>query len=190
MPLAREESRAPVWLAVRETRGPASALAEGRTRMKVREIMTARPASCSVDTNLPGISAMLWRNDCGIVPVVEPDGRVVGVITDRDICIAVGTRSQRASEISAGDVISRKLHTCFAEDELQNALDTMGAARVRRLPVVDRAGRLVGMLSINDLIVRATPGKTGPISESDVMVALRAISAHEQKVREAHAARA
>ncbi len=69
--------------------------------MKVQSIMTRDVEACTAETNLADAAMIMWRNDCGVVPVVEePDRRVIGLITDRDICMAVATKDRRAS---AGD---------------------------------------------------------------------------------------
>jgi len=155
--------------------------------MRVRDIMSTPVGTCAPSHNLASISAIMWKHDCGIVPVIEDGDRVVGVVTDRDICIALGTRSKRASEITADEVMSKRLHICGPDDDPGIALDTMAAARVRRLPVVSKQGKLEGILSINDLIRRA--GSAGAPPPGNVMNVLKAISEKEHRVQEAHAAR-
>lgn len=156
--------------------------------MKVRDVMTRPVVTCQAFTNLSAVADIMWRRDCGIVPVVDEGGRAIGVVTDRDVCIAVGTRPRRSYEIMAEDVMSKRLHTCRADDEIEVALDAMGAGKVRRLPVVDAAGKVEGILSISDLILRAATDKTPGISAAAVMRALGAISAREHRIQEARAA--
>lgn len=79
----------------------------------------------------------------------------MSVITDRDICIALGTRNQRASDVRVGDVIYRPSVLCSAEDDLRSALKIMAAEKVRRLPVVDAEGKLVGVVSLDDVTLQA-----------------------------------
>ncbi|MGH9648099.1 MAG: CBS domain-containing protein, partial [Bryobacteraceae bacterium] len=109
---------------------------------------------------------------------VDDQGKVSAVITDRDICIALGTRNQRASELNVRDVIGRSAVVCHADDPLRAALKIMAAERVRRLPVVDQEGTLVGVLSLEDVTLQARHhGDTDrpPVSFEDVMNTLRAI---------------
>ena len=84
--------------------------------MKVRELMTADARACSPTTTLAGAAATMWEADCGILPVVEDGGRIVGVITDRDVCIAAGTRARPASELLVADAMTTKVRTCSPDD--------------------------------------------------------------------------
>lgn len=149
--------------------------------MRIEEIMTRDVQSCAPDTNLAAAAKMMWDSDCGALPVLNVEGRVMGMITDRDICMAVATRNKPASEITAWETVSGKAHTCRMSDEVHTALDTMKRERVRRLPVVDDDGVLQGVVSINDFILLAGEskgGKIGGISYEDIVRALKAISAH------------
>lgn len=149
--------------------------------MRVRDLMT-QAASCRPDTNLATAAGLMWEKDCGMIPVVTGNGTLTGVITDRDICIALGTRNRLASETTVGDVTSRPPLTCRPEDEVHIALRTMCDGRVRRLPVVNSAGKLQGILSLSDLISRAQhcDGATRPgVSYEDVVNTMVAIGLHD-----------
>ncbi len=147
--------------------------------MKVQDVMTKTVRTCAPDANLATAAMILWDNDCGLVPVVADAGKVVGVITDRDICMAVATKLRSPVDITVGEVASGELFTCAPEEDLKAALQTMRAERVRRLPVVDRSGALRGILSINDLVLRAEEGaKAAGLSYGEVLGTLKAISAH------------
>jgi len=87
--------------------------------------------------------------------VVGDGGNVIGVITDRDMCIALGTRNRKPSDLRVWDVMPRKLFTCMEGDDVHCALKTMRGAKIRRLPVIDRDGSLVGVLSIDDIVLHA-----------------------------------
>jgi len=146
--------------------------------MKVQDVMTKTVASCRPDENLAAAAALMWDYNCGQLPVVDDQGKVTSVITDRDICIALGTRNQRASEVKVREVICRPAVLCAANDDLRSALRTMAAERVRRLPVVNHGGVLVGILSLEDVTLQARHhGDTDrpPVSFEDVMRTLRAI---------------
>ena len=123
--------------------------------MKVRDVMTQNVASCGRETNLAQAVQLMWENGCGFVPVVGEGGNVIAVITDRDIAIALGTREQRASELFVSDVMSKPLYTCTPDDDLHTALKTLRAEGIRRLPVIDHDGALAGVLSIDDVVVKA-----------------------------------
>ena len=150
--------------------------------MKVQEIMTREVESCTPDTNLAAAAMMMWRCDCGVVPVRDGNGKVKGVITDRDICMAVATRHRCADEIRVEEVMTGQVHAVLTTDDVERAEERMRSARIRRLPVVSEDGRLAGVISINDLVLNADSSKGGPrrdrISTDEVMSVLREICGH------------
>jgi CBS domain-containing protein len=129
-----------------------------RKTMKVTDVMAKPPAYCSPQTNLAAAVEILWRQNCGILPIVDSKEKVVGLVTDRDICVALGTRNRLPSELTVSEVASGKVIACKPDDDLPGALATMAQAKVRRLPVIDAAGRLQGILSIDDVVLRTETG--------------------------------
>jgi len=147
--------------------------------MKVKKIMRSPVISCSGDTNLAEAVHLLWSTDCGVLPVVDTAGKVVGIITDRDICVAAGSRNRAPADILVKQVASHEVVVCKPEDDVLSALEAMKDKQVRRLPVVDEAGALKGILSVNDIVRCAEPvvtGKASELSYNDVMPVLKAIS--------------
>jgi len=122
--------------------------------MQTREIMTAPPITCTPETSLGVAASRMAESNCGILPVVDAKGRLAGIITDRDICLAVSRTNRNALSISVREVMTRKVLSVQPGDDVRRALATMRTARVRRLPVLDDAGHLRGMLSISDVVVR------------------------------------
>lgn len=143
--------------------------------MKIREIMTTDVRACTPDTNLASVAALMLDGDCGILPV-EAGGKLVGVVTDRDAFIALGTRNVRASDLQAGQVMQEPVHTCGPDDDVQEALDAMRQHRVRRLVVEGFGGTVAGIVSMNDLLLAA--GARKAIRDTDVAEAFRTICAH------------
>jgi len=143
--------------------------------MKIKDIMTVDPKTCTPETSLASAAHLMLEGDCGILPVVE-DGRIVGVVTDRDMYIALATRNKLASQISVGELALKAVHTCEPEDDAQTALATMKAHRVRRLPVVGFGDTVVGIVSMNDLLLAAGPRKA--IRDAEVVNTLQAICTH------------
>jgi CBS domain-containing protein len=144
--------------------------------MKVKDVMMGTPASCTVETNLGAAVAILWDRNCGILPVLNAQEKVVGVVTDRDMCIALGTRNRLAGEISVGQVTSGKVFACKPDDDIRAALTTMAQAKVRRLPVINDGGKLEGILSMDDVVAHSEariPGKTSELSHDDVLDTLK-----------------
>jgi signal-transduction protein with cAMP-binding, CBS, and nucleotidyltransferase domain len=116
--------------------------------------------------------------DSGVLPVMQK-GRAVGVITDRDICLALAERDRRPSEVTVGEAMSRGVLTCVEQDGVRETLATMRARRVRRLPVIDTAGRLCGILSINDVIRHTEQAGDGQaVSYEDTVKTLQHICEH------------
>ena len=122
--------------------------------MKVQELMVQEVRSCSAHDDLTAPARIMWEADCGSVPVVGEDGAVVGMLTDRDLCMAAYTTGRPLAQLRVADVMAREVRSCRPQDDLQEAEETMRSAQVRRLPVVD-GGRLVGILSLNDLALAA-----------------------------------
>lgn len=125
--------------------GPASA------EIRIGAVMAEPLHVCSADDSLARAAQVMWDNDCGAVPVVGADGRLCGIITDRDICMAAYTKGLAPGSIRVADVMSRHVHSCSAEDSLERAIASMADARVRRLPVVNSEGRPIGMISLADI---------------------------------------
>ncbi|MEP6924971.1 MAG: CBS domain-containing protein [Pyrinomonadaceae bacterium] len=120
--------------------------------MKVREVMTSDVGYCQPDTSLTGAAMIMWQRDCGVVPVVNEQKRVIGMITDRDICIAVATKNRLASDIQVSEIISGKVAFCQPNDDVEDALKTMKKRQLRRLPVTDKDNVLLGIISMGDLL--------------------------------------
>ena len=145
--------------------------------MQVKQIMVTEIATARLDTNLAAISKLMWDRDCGFVPVVDAAGKVAGVITDRDICIASATRRLPPEQITAAQAMRRApIHTSQPEETLDKALATMKQFQVRRLPVIAADGTLKGVISMNDIVLAAQQ-KEGPMP-ADIVSTLAAICAH------------
>jgi len=134
--------------------------------MKVREIMTSDVGCCGPRTNAAEIAEICWNRSCGVVPVVDDKNKVLGMVTDRDIFIALGTRNRRPSDLVAEEVMTREVATCSPDDDVKRALELMHARRVRRLPVIDKDRTVKGIVSLHDL-VRASGN--GGVSQPAVM---------------------
>ena len=146
--------------------------------MKVKDVMTHDVKTCTPDTNLAATAMIMWENDCGIVPVVHSDGKVIGMITDRDICMAVATKNRTTSDVAVSEVFTGNLYACTPDDDIRDALKVMRTERVRRLPVINAYGMLEGILSLNDVVLRAesAQGKKMPaVTYDDVINTLKAI---------------
>jgi len=148
--------------------------------MKIQDVMINNVRFCNPEMNLATVAEILWKAGCGTLPVVE-NGRVVGMITDRDIAIALGTRNVKASETIVRDVSLPKLFSTTAGEDVHAALRTMGVQKVRRLPVVDSKGALEGIVCLDDIVLFAQ--ERGVLSYSDVVTTLKAICEHTSAVQ-------
>jgi CBS domain-containing protein len=146
--------------------------------MKVKEICTHAVKSCTRDSNLAEVGALMWDGDCGLLPVLDETGKVVGVITDRDVCMSAATNHRPAAQIAVREVIGTRVLTCRLNDEIRQALKTIRTEKVRRLPVVDGDGLLQGMLSLNDLALASKPERDATptdVTYEDLALAMKAI---------------
>jgi len=146
--------------------------------MQIAEVMTPGPIMCVPETTVAEAAHLMWEGDCGVLPVVN--GRTLkGVVTDRDLFMALATRDAKASQLTVGEVAQTHLVTCSPRDDVHQALGKMKSHRVRRLPVVDGEGTLVGIVSMNDLVLAISPETS---LGGRVVDALQTISEHQLPV--------
>ena len=119
--------------------------------MNVENLMSRSPKTCTPDHMLDCAARSMWDGDCGVVPVVDEQRRVVGMITDRDICFAAYTQNRRLGEIPISSVALKQVVTVRQDESVEAAESLMQRHQVRRLAVVDENKRLVGVLSLTDL---------------------------------------
>jgi CBS domain-containing protein len=118
--------------------------------MLVSELMTKNAVTCRPDEPLYRAAQIMWDHDCGCVPVVDDGGTIRGMITDRDVCMAALMQGKSLSEISVGSAMSRAIHGCSPNDDVEKAAELMRARQIRRVPVVDAQGHVLGVLSLGD----------------------------------------
>jgi CBS domain-containing protein len=155
--------------------------------MKINQVMKADVEVCGLDDNLAAAASRMWDCDIGCLPVVDAAGQVVGMVTDRDICMAAFTRGQRLREIPVSAAMAREIRSCPPDATLIEAEEIMRAGQVRRLPVIDSDGCLVGIVSLNDLARLAEHEigrKNRDLSAQEVTATLAAISAPRAPARE------
>lgn len=151
----------------------------------VREIMTSDVRSCRADRTLVSAATAMHRGDCRFLPVVDGERRPIAVLTDGDIC-EIGTTDHRPlRDILVSEAMSRDVFTCRPEDTASRVLETMKQRRIRHLPVVDADGRLVGVVSLTDLILvveECEPAIAGSLRPRIAEV-LRVVSQKERGTR-------
>ena len=159
--------------------------------MKVKELMSDNPKSCKLASSLAEAAVLMWDNDCGVLPVVAEGEKVIGLVTDRDICMAAALKGRPLADITVADTITGKVFTCKPDDNVRTALKTMQENQVRRLPVVETDGTLKGLLSLNDVVLKAEEPKAKEaleLSYADVVNTYRSICQHRSPTQQAQAA--
>ncbi len=119
--------------------------------VKVEELMVRSPRVCSPDDTLEHAARIFWEQDCGSIPVVDSEGTLVGVVTDRDACLCAYFRGLPLCALRVRDAMAKRVTSCWPDDSVDAALQIMSEHRLRRLPVVDARCRLLGFLSFSDL---------------------------------------
>ncbi|MBI1815126.1 MAG: CBS domain-containing protein [Deltaproteobacteria bacterium] len=128
--------------------------------MKVEQIMKRPVNTCTPRDTLNTAAKIMWDHDCGCVPIVE-DGRLVGMLTDRDICMAAYTQGAPLTGLEVWKAMSNVVHICRPSDTLAVAERLMQTHGIRRLPIVDSDGRLVGLLSLSDIALEGVRERSG-----------------------------
>ncbi len=148
--------------------------------MRVEQLMTKQVTSCGPTDTLQRAAQLMWDNDCGCLPVCAGNGstQVTGVITDRDICMSALFQGKPLREMQVCDAMARQLLTCRPGDSLAAAEKIMREAKIRRLPVIDERGRLLGVIALADLAreaARELGSASQEVTETEVGDTLAAI---------------
>ena len=130
----------------------------------IRDIMTANPSTVEPDQSVVEAAKIMKQEDAGVVPVTE-NGRLTGMVTDRDIAIRVVAEGKDPQSTTVGEVASKNLVTIDPEQDLDEALRLMAQHQVRRLPVVEEDGRLVGVVAQADVAREGDDTQTGQVVE-------------------------
>ena len=130
----------------------------------IREVMTANPRSLESGSNVIEAARLMRDEDTGVIPVVEGE-KLVGTVTDRDIAIRVVAEGKDPQTTTVGEIASRELVTIDPQQDLDEALRLMARHQVRRLPVVEEDGKLVGIVAQKDIAQHASDEQTGDVVE-------------------------
>ncbi len=119
--------------------------------MRVTELMSSNVATCAPADNLAAVAAQMWDRDVGAIVVVDEENRPLGMVTDRDLCMAAYTRGCALSAANVGSLMGRPVITCKLGDTAASAAEGMALHQVRRLPVIDDDGHLAGIVTLGDI---------------------------------------
>ncbi|RYZ05850.1 MAG: CBS domain-containing protein [Myxococcales bacterium] len=122
-----------------------------REPTRVVDLMKKDPITCQPHDDLSEAAKLMFEGDFGVVPVVDEQGKPIGMLTDRDVCMAAYTRGVSLRELTVESAMSRSVASCRPSDTLRLLMDAMATYQVRRMPVVDEAGKLVGIVSLADV---------------------------------------
>ncbi len=145
---------------------------------KAQEIMSSEVATCRAEDSESKAAQLMWERDCGIIPVVDASEHVVGLVTDRDLCMGAYTSGKCLSELPVAHSMSSAAYSCGAGDSIEDVLGEMTEHKLHRVPIVDGEKRLVGVISMNDIVRHVAKLKDGGDRkrlESSVVQAMAAI---------------
>ena len=145
--------------------------------MRVKELMSQPVHSCLVTDTADKAAYVMWEADCGAVPVIDEDGCLTGVVTDRDICMAALFHGAPLTQIPIADVMTGDVSTVRPDDDVSEAEQLMSVRQVHRLPVVGEGGEPVGMLSVTDVVQQVKPAPRFQKAHSATEECLRTLAA-------------
>ena len=125
--------------------------------MKARDIMTKNPTSVTPETSVREAAQLMKDRDVGILPVVESAGsrKLLGVVTDRDIALRHVAEGHSSPDCPVREAMSEGVKTAKPDDDVQDVMDVMGREQIRRIPIVDDRGELVGIVAQADIVLEA-----------------------------------
>jgi CBS domain-containing protein len=136
--------------------------------MHINEVMTHPVITCPVDCTADVPARLMWEFDCGVIPLVDGEGRLAGIVTDRDLCMAAMTQARPLHAIAVTSAMARDVVRCHPDDPVETVERQMSHNRVRRVPVVDAENRPVGMVAMNDLARLALRAKRSAVDREVV----------------------
>jgi CBS domain-containing protein len=129
--------------------------------MKVFKVMTTDAGFCRLEDDLAMAAEIMGSKNCGIVPVIDAENRVAGVVTDRDICLAAAiSPGKKTSPVKVREIASSPVIVCAGEDNVKDALRRMRKYKIRRLPVTNKEKKLLGIVSLTDILRKAGEKKS------------------------------
>jgi CBS domain-containing protein len=132
--------------------------------LSIKDVMTSNPCSVDAEKSVAYAAKMMRDEDVGLAPVVEGD-KLIGMLTDRDIAIRVVAEGRNPDEVKVSEVASKQVVTIDPQQDLDEALRIMAKHQVRRLPVVEEDGRLVGVVAQADVAREGDDTQTGELVE-------------------------
>jgi len=148
--------------------------------MKIAKLMIRDPVTCRASDHLDRAAQLMWEHDIGSLPVVDDAGHIAGMITDRDICMAAYTRGIALRGIPVAVTMAHQVFSCSPDDDVRTVEDELSHRQIRRMPVIDEHGHVIGIVSLND-IARAAQ-RSREIAPAEVAATLAAVCAPRELV--------
>lgn len=142
--------------------------------MKIKELMSHPAVTCPASATLEQAARLMWEFDCGVVPVIDDKGHLTGILTDRDACMAAYTQGRPLHDIPVTTAMARHVIAVHEDDAIETAEHLMGDNQIRRLPVLDYNGHVLGVVSLND-ITRVAQGAKRSVVDREVVSTIAAI---------------
>jgi CBS domain-containing protein len=162
--------------AIEAARGAVARDVLPEARMKITQMMTTDVKTCRPSDTLDRAAQLMWDHDIGSLPVVDDSGQVVGMLTDRDACMAAYTQGQPLQRVPVSVAMTNHVVTCRPNDTDVAVARLMAKHKIRRIPVVDDDQKPIGIVSLNDLVLAMAKGREPPATE--VSATLAAICEH------------
>lgn len=160
--------------------------------MKAKDLMTWDVKCCAEYNTLNTAAQMMWEYDIGCVPVVDKDGRAIGMLTDRDICMGAYIQGVSLTGALVTSAMSKEVFSCTSEDDIAAAEKLMREKQIHRLPVLDAKGHPVGLISLNDIAREgareAETKKAREVSDTEIAQVLASVCAPRHRIIQAQAA--
>ncbi len=136
--------------------------------MTCAEVMTPSPACCQPEHTVVDAAELMQREDVGLVPVVaNGNAKLIGVLTDRDIALKVVAAGREPRGTAVTEVMTTDPVSCLPQESVETAMELMASRQVRRIPIVDKDGAIVGIVSQADIATRlANPQETGQVVQA------------------------
>ncbi len=160
--------------------------------MKVKDLMTTDVKSCREYATLNTAAEIMWENDIGCVPIVDPENRVLGMLTDRDVCMSAFLQGAPLTAIAVTTAMSKDVFSCGPADDLVSVEKLMREKQIHRVPVVDDQGRLMGIIALNDIAREAAQegqaNKPRQVTDAEISSTIASVCAPRHRIIQAHAA--
>lgn len=154
--------------------------------MRVKDLMTTDVKYCSDYNTLNTAARIMWEHDIGCVPVVDHDGRVIGMLTDRDVCMGAYIQGAPLTGALVTSAMSKQMFFCRPEDDITAAEKLMREKQIHRLPVLDSEQHLVGLISLNDIAregaCEAETNKARQVSDAEIAQVLASVCAPRHRI--------